>query len=71
MALKKLYNSQSILWGALYIIYGIAGIIISILAIKSGFGIVEVIGPVIAGAFIGIISVFLMIYGYRLIKFNW
>ena len=56
------------LWGAFYIILGVIGLLGSVYAILSGVGIIPLIGTVTIGGFMGLLSIFIIMYGYGIIK---
>ena len=58
-------------WGILYIIFGIIGLAVSIYAVKNSFDIVPIFGTVMAGMSTGALSIFIIVYGYRIMKKDW
>ena len=65
-------NRLSMLWGLLYLILGLMGILISIFSVAYNLeNIVTQSANLIAGAFTGILSVLIILYGYRIMKKNY
>jgi len=53
------------LWGVIYILIGIDGLAFSIYALISSLGMVPLYGTVTAGVLIGLLSIIIIMYGYR------
>jgi hypothetical protein len=61
-------TKRPMLWGTFYIILGIIGLIISVYTMLNSTGIVPLFGTVTTGALMGVLSIFMIIYGYGIIK---
>jgi hypothetical protein len=56
------------LWGLFYLILGVIGLIISGYSVLYSLEIVPLIGSVTIGILIGALSIFIIAYGYRIMK---
>ncbi len=57
------------LWGVIYILIGITGLAFSVYALIYSLGImIPLYGTVTAGILIGLLSIIIIIYGYRVFK---
>lgn len=56
------------LWGVIYILIGINGLAFSVYALIQSLGMVPLYGTVTAGVLIGLLSIIIIIYGYRVFK---
>jgi hypothetical protein len=56
------------LWGIIYILIGINGLTFSVFALVHSLGMVPLFGTVTAGMLIGLLSIVIIIYGYRVFK---
>ncbi len=56
------------LWGGAYIVLGLLGLCFSGYALMGSGGIVPVYGAVTAGVLVGVISLLLIAYGYRVMR---
>lgn len=56
------------LWGTIYFILGIGSLTFSIATLIHSFGMVPLYGTVTAAVLIGALGIFLIIYGYRIIR---
>jgi hypothetical protein len=52
-------------WGVIYILIGINGLIFSAYALIDSLSMVPLFGTVTAGVLIGLLSIIIIIYGYR------
>jgi hypothetical protein len=55
-------------WGPFYLIIGLMGLAFSAYAIIHSIGMVPLYGTVVAGVLIGLLSIVIIIYGYRIMK---
>jgi hypothetical protein len=55
-------------WGIFYIVLGIAGLCFSISIVLKSSDIVPLVGAVTSGALLGVLSLFMIILGYRVLK---
>jgi len=56
------------LWGIIYILIGINGLAFSVYALIQSLGMVPLYGTVTAGVLIGLLSIIIIIYGFRVFK---
>jgi len=61
-------RKHPVLWGVAYIILGLLGLCFSAYTLLGSFGIVPLYGAVTAGVLVGVISLLLIAYGYRVIR---
>jgi len=55
-------------WGIFYIVLGIAGLCFSVSIVLKSSDIVPLVGAVTSGALLGVLSLFMIILGYRVLK---
>ena len=55
-------------WGTIYLLLGVIGIAFSAYELIYSIGMVPLYGTVTTAALVGVLSLLLMIYGYRVIK---
>ena len=53
------------LWGIIYILIGINGLVFSVFALIHSLSMVPLFGTVTAGMLVGFLSIIIIIYGYR------
>jgi membrane-bound ClpP family serine protease len=54
--------------GTIYIILGLVGLAFSVYALITTLGMVPLFGTVTAGVLIGLLSIIIIIYGYRVFR---
>lgn len=54
------------LWGVIYIVIGINGLVFSGYALIDSLSMVPLFGTVTAGMLIGLLSIIIILYGYRI-----
>jgi hypothetical protein len=59
------------LWGVIYIVIGVCGLAFSGYALIDSLSMVPLFGTVTAGMLIGLLSIIIIIYGYRVFKRNY
>jgi|GEM_PF-1232976 hypothetical protein len=55
-------------WGTVYILLGMISLAFSVYSLINSFGTVPLYGTVTASVLIGALGIFLIIYGYRILK---
>jgi len=53
------------LWGVIYILIGINGLVFSVFALMRSLSMVPLFGTVTAGMLVGLLSIIIILYGYR------
>jgi hypothetical protein len=59
------------LWGIIYIIIGVDGLVFSIYALLDSLGMVPLYGTVTAGILIGLMSILIIMFGYKVLRKNY